>query len=91
MPEPDIFFLTISFDAVAVEVQFAPSLVFEIVLQDVRDGAFFLVVFTIGISLGDVDLYVVAQLVGVASWLGHVLYQYSVFCVVSFYRYRTSV
>ena len=66
MPEPDIDFLTIGFDAVAVGVQFAPSLVSESVLQDVRDGAFFPVVFAIGISLGDVDLYVVARLVGVA-------------------------
>lgn len=45
MPEPDIDFLAIGFDAVAVGVRFAPSLVAEIVLQDVRDDAFFPVVF----------------------------------------------
>ena len=46
-----------------------PSLVSESVLQDVRDGAFFPMVSAIGISLGDVDLYVVAWLVGVARWI----------------------
>ena len=51
MPEPDIDLLIIGFDAVAVGVQFAPSLVAESVLQDVRDGAFFPVVFAVGISL----------------------------------------
>ncbi|SIR69766.1 hypothetical protein SAMN05421858_3412 [Haladaptatus litoreus] len=45
MPEPDIDFLTIGFDAVAIGVQFAPGLVSESVLQDVGDGAFFPVVF----------------------------------------------
>jgi hypothetical protein len=51
MPKPDIDFLIIGFDTVAVGVQFTPSLVPESVLQDVRDGAFFPMVFTVGISL----------------------------------------
>ncbi len=62
MPEPDLDFLIIGFDAVALGVEFAPSLVSESILQDVRDGAFFPMVFTIGIGLGDVGLYVVARL-----------------------------
>ncbi len=56
-----------------------------------RFCGFFPMVLTVGISLGHVDLYVVAQLIGVARWLGHVLHRYSVFCVVSFYQYRTSI
>ena len=51
MPEPDIDFLTIGFDAVAIGIQFAPSLVSESFLQDIRDGAFFPMVFAVGISL----------------------------------------
>jgi len=51
MPKPDIDLLTIGFDAVAVGVQFAPGLVSESALQNVRDGAFFPVVFAVGISL----------------------------------------
>ena len=69
MPKPDIDFLTIGFDAVAVGIQFAPSLVSESVLQDIRDGAFFPVVVAIGISFWDVDLYVVTRLVGGRSML----------------------
>ncbi|ODR80010.1 hypothetical protein BG842_24110 [Haladaptatus sp. W1] len=63
MPEPNIDFLTIGFNAVAVGVKFTSSLVSESVLQVIRDGAFFPVVFAVGICLGDVDLYVVARLV----------------------------
>ncbi|GKZ16092.1 hypothetical protein HAL_39730 [Haladaptatus sp. T7] len=50
MPEPDIDFLATGFDAVAVGVKFAPSLVSESVLQDIRDGAFFPVIFAVEIS-----------------------------------------
>ena len=38
MPEPDIDFLMIGFDAVAVGVQFSPSLVSENVLWDACDS-----------------------------------------------------
>jgi hypothetical protein len=51
MPEPDIDFPATGFDAVAIGIQFTPGLVPEIVLQDIRDGAFFPMVFTVGISL----------------------------------------
>ncbi len=84
MSKPDIYVLANGFDAVAVGVQFTPSLVSEIVLQDVCNGAFFPMVFAIEISLGHVDLYFVARLVRVARWLKHVLHRYSIFCVVSF-------